>query len=152
MSVAVLRWLVATVHLLALPLGLAGVWGRARGLGRELDSDGLRRVFAADNAWGIAALLWIGTGLWRLLGGLEKGAAYYLGSSAFHAKMGLLGAILLLEIFPMVTLIQWRTRARRGWSVEPGRARVIRLISMIQAGLTVLMVLAAAAMARGMEL
>lgn len=152
MSATVLRWLVATVHLLALPIGLAGVWGRARGLGRELDADGLRRVFAADTAWGIAAVLWIGTGLWRLLGGLEKGTAYYLGNSAFHLKMGLLGAILLLEVFPMVTLIQWRTRARRGWSVEPGRARAIRLISMVQTVLAVLMVLAAAAMARGMEL
>jgi putative membrane protein len=38
----------------------------------------LNDVFTADSFWGIAALLWIVTGLWRAFGGLEKGSDYYL--------------------------------------------------------------------------
>ena len=43
------------------------------------------------------ALLWIATDLWRVFGGLEKGAAY-LHNHSFWMKMALLGIILLLEI------------------------------------------------------
>ena len=60
-----LRWLIATLHLLALPLGLGAVWARSRALRGALSVDGLRRVFVADNLWGVAAVLWIGTGLLR---------------------------------------------------------------------------------------
>jgi putative membrane protein len=69
------RWLFAALHLLALGIGLGAVWARGRGLQGELDEIGLRRVFYADIWWGIAALLWIATGLVRAFGGLEKGAA-----------------------------------------------------------------------------
>ncbi len=98
-----LRWLVASLHLLALPLGLGAVWARQRALRAALDAEGLRRVFLADTLWGVAALLWIGTGLLRAFGGLEKGASYYLHDRVFYAKMGLLALILVLEIWPMST-------------------------------------------------
>jgi len=35
-------------------------------------------VFHADNWYGVAAILWVVTGLLRAYGGLEKGSAYYL--------------------------------------------------------------------------
>ena len=63
--------LVSALHLLALALGLPGVFlrGRAlRGLRGPLDGAGLGRLFAADTAWGIAAFLWIGSGLLRAFG------------------------------------------------------------------------------------
>jgi putative membrane protein len=59
------RWFLAALHLLALGFGLGAVWARARGLRGELEETGLRRVFYADPWWGIAALLWIATGLVR---------------------------------------------------------------------------------------
>jgi putative membrane protein len=152
MPTEILRWLVATVHLLALPLGLAAVWARARALSRAHDPNSMRAAFLADSIWGIAALLWISTGLWRALGTLDKGLSFYMTNPLFHAKMGLLGVILLLEIWPMVTLIQWRSRVRKGWSVETARARTFSRISYFQALLVVLMVLAATAMARGVSL
>jgi hypothetical protein len=43
-----LRWIVATLHLLALPLGLWAVWARSRWLRGVLDAAGLKRVFLAD--------------------------------------------------------------------------------------------------------
>src|SRR2546430_3335139 len=103
-----IRWLLAAVHLLALGVGLGAVWARGRALQAPLDVPALRRVFYADTWWGIAALLWIGTGLVRAFGGYEKGAFYYLHNHFFWAKMGLLAAILLLELGPMIALIRWR--------------------------------------------
>jgi len=64
--------------------------------------------------------------------------------------MVLLVAILALEVWPMVTLIKWRIRLGRGEAFDGSAAPAIARISMMQAGLVVLMVLAAAAMARGL--
>jgi len=82
-----LRWLLAAVHLLALGVGLGAVWARGRALKGELDAAGLRRAFYADTWWGVAAILWIGTGLARAFGGFEKGSFYYLHNHFFWAKM-----------------------------------------------------------------
>lgn len=122
---------------------------RGRGLRSVLDRDGLRRVFLADGLWGAAAALWIGTGVWRLLGGLEKPTGYYLADHVFLTKMGLLLVILALEISPMLTLIRWRRLVRLGQPLDTSPARRMGTISFIQAWLIVLMVLAATAMARG---
>jgi putative membrane protein len=106
-------------------------------------------VFYADTWWGLAAVIWIATGLWRLLGGLEKGTDYYLHNYLFWVKMGCLGLILILEIAPMTGLIRWRIKAARGEVVDTSRAIRFAAISMIQTALVVLMVLAATGMARG---
>lgn len=145
-----LRWLLASFHLLALGLGLGAVWVRGRGLRGPLDASGLRRVFLADTVWGLAALLWIGTGLWRLLGGTEKPTDYYLHNHAFMAKMALLLLILALELRPMITLIRWRSRVGRGELPDTRLAPLLARISFVQAGIVVLMVFAATAMARGL--
>jgi putative membrane protein len=145
----VVRWLLATLHLLALPVGFGAIWARARALVRVTGNDGLARVFLPDNLWAVAAVLWIATGLWRAFGGLEKGSFYYLHDHAFHAKMGLLILILLLEIWPMATLIRWRIRARRGLAVDIHVAPLLGRVSYVQALLVVLMVFAATAVARG---
>ena len=144
-----LRILVAAAHLLALGIGLGALWARGRALRGELNLPGLKRVFLADNFWGVAAALWVGTGLWRAFGGLEKGAAYYLDSSAFAVKMGLFAAVGVLELWPMAMLIAWRIRLAKGGTVEPRHARTFARISELQVGLLVAMVLAAVAMARG---
>jgi putative membrane protein len=143
------RWLLASSHLLALGVGLSAVWVRGRALRGALDQEGLRRVFLADTGWGLAALLWISTGLWRLLGGTEKPTGYYLHNHAFMAKMALLLLILLLELRPMITLIRWRTQLGRGELPDTSPARLLARISFIQAAIVVLMVFAATAMARG---
>lgn len=143
-----LRWLIATLHLLTLPLGLGAIWARSRAL-RLARSDDLHRVFLADNLWALAAVLWISTGLLRAFGGLEKGAAYYLHDRAFYMKMGLFVTILALEIWPMITLVRWRIAERRKASPDLTAAPRLALISQIQAGIVIVMVFAATAMARG---
>ena len=144
------RWLAASFHLLALGIGLGAVWARGRALRSSLDTGTLRQVFFADTLWGLAALLWLSTGLWRLLAGLEKGTGYYLQNHVFLTKMALLALVLLLEIRPMITLIRWRKMVARGEAPDTRAAALLARISSVQAGLIVLMVFAAAAMARGM--
>jgi putative membrane protein len=144
-----LRWLLAGLHLLALGLGLGAVWVRGRALSSRLDERGLRSVFLADMWWGIAAFLWIGTGLWRLLAGLEKNTAYYFQNHFFLAKMGLLAVILVLEVWPMITLIKWRRQVMRGELPVTRIAPALARISFAQAVLVILMVFLASAMARG---
>lgn len=143
-----LRWLLAAVHLLALGIGLGAVWVRARALQSGLDAAGLQRAFRADSLWGAAAFLWIGTGVWRLLAGLEKSTSYYVTNHVFLAKMGLLLVILILEVGPMLTLMRWR-RASSPASLDVAAAHRIATISYVQAGLIVAMVFAATAVARG---
>jgi putative membrane protein len=145
-----LRLLLAGLHLLALGIGLGAVIARGLGLRSRLDSEGLKRVFFADNLWGVAAFLWIATGLWRLLGGLEKGTGYYLENHVFLAKMALFILILALELRPMITLVRWRRAVAEGRQPDTAAAPRLALISFWQGGLVVVMVFLAAAMARGL--
>lgn len=66
-------WVLASVHLLALGIGLGAVFTRARSLQTVRQRPRLRTIFLADAFWGLAAILWLGTGLWRAFGGVEKG-------------------------------------------------------------------------------
>jgi putative membrane protein len=148
-----LRIALASVHLIALGLGLGAVLGRGTALREVLAPGSLRRAFRADAVWGISFGLWLLTGLWRLFAETEKSVGYYMVNHAFFAKMGFLGLILALEIWPMVTLIRWRGAIGRGEAPETvadvATARRIATISHVQATLVVLMVFAAVAMARG---
>ena len=146
---AVIRWILAAVHLLGFGIGLGSIWARALALRAPLDAAGIRRVLYADNWWGLAALLLIGTGLVRAFGGFEKGTLYYTHNHYFWVKMGMLGSILLLEIMPMITFIKWRTRLAKYETVEATNGASFATTSFIQAALIVFMVLAATAMARG---
>jgi len=127
------------------------VWTRARALSGPLDPGAFKRALAADTWWGLAAILWIATGLVRALGPFEKGPAYYFHNGFFLVKMALLLAILLLEIAPMVTFVRWRIELKRGEIPDSRPARAFARTSTVQAILVVLMVLCATAMARGMR-
>jgi len=143
------RWLLASLHLLALGIGLGSVWARGQALRGTLDAAGIRRVLAADTWWGIAAALWILTGAARAFGPIEKGTSYYVHNHLFMTKMALLVVILALEVLPMVAFIRWRGALRRGESPDLSGAGRDARISTIEAALVLGMVLCATAMARG---
>ncbi|HEY7041927.1 MAG TPA: DUF2214 family protein [Methylomirabilota bacterium] len=143
--------IVSSLHILALALGLPAVFLRGRALKGVLDADGLRRLLVADNVWGLAAVLWIATGLLRAFGGLEKGTEFYLGSPLFWVKMGLFALVLLLEIRPMVTFIRWRMQLGRGASIDTSPARSLYTINHIELAIVVVMVFVASLMARGIR-
>lgn len=140
---------VAALHYLALAIGLPAIWHRARLLGGALDRDRLRRVFLTDNAWGIAAVLWLITGAIRAFGGVEKGAGFYLSSWLFYFKLGLVALIVALEVVPMVGLIRWRITSSRGRQPDVARARLYRSLSFVQFGIVIAIVFVATFMARG---
>ena len=148
-----LRLLLAWAHLIALGIGLGAVWARGTALRRTPpDDESLSRAFAADTWWGIAAGLWILTGLARLFGGTEKATSYYMHNHLFLTKMVLLVAILALEIWPMIMLIRMRMLRGRGAleaASQGGTAQRIAVISLIEAGLVAVMVGLAVGMARG---
>jgi len=141
--------ILSALHVLALALGLPSVYLRGRALKGPLDRDGLRRLLAADTVWGIAAALWIATGLLRAFGGLEKGSQFYLQSPLFWTKMALFATVIILEIWPLVTFIRWRGALRRGETPDTSRARALYLVNHVEMGLVVLIVFVASFMARG---
>jgi len=141
--------IVSALHVLALAIGLPSVYLRGRALKAPLDAAGLKRLFTADGVWGIAAVVWIATGLLRAFGGLEKGTQFYVTSPLFWVKMTLFALILLLEIWPMATFIRWRMAVGRGGQPDTVRARELYLVNHIEMALVVLMVFVASVMARG---
>jgi len=141
--------IVAALHFLALALGPPSVFLRGRALKGPLDAAGLTRLFAADNVWGIAALLWLVTGLLRAFGGLEKGNPFYLHSHLFWLKMALFAAVGLLEIWPMVTFIRWRIQRGRGQAPDTSSAAALWVLNHVEMGLVVVIVFVASFMARG---
>jgi peptidoglycan LD-endopeptidase LytH len=144
------RLLLAWLHLLALAVGVGGVWSRARALRHSLrdpeDQYALRRAYAGDLWWVVALGLWIITGLARLLGGTEKSFTWYFGNRDFALKMALVLAIVALEVWPRKILTPWR---RKKAAPNPRDAGRIEAISYVQCALVVVTALAATGMARG---
>jgi putative membrane protein len=138
---------VAALHYLALGVGFSGVWIRGRGL----RAGNLAETFHGDNLWGIAAILWIGSGLARAFGGLEKGSDWYLHQPLFWVKMGLFGAVFLLELWPMVTLIRWRVWQARGQPFDTSVMPTLARVNTVELVLTALIPFVAVGMARGIR-
>ena len=149
-----LRVVLAALHLLALGIGLGAVISRSGALrARPFGRAEAARAFAADGWWGVAAMLWLATGVWRLMAGTEKATAYYTHNHVFLAKTGCFVAILVLEAWPMVTLLRWRAAARRGgsgWHPNTDTGRNMAIVGYVEALLVIVMVFLATAMARGM--
>lgn len=144
-----LRFIIAIVHLLTFGLGVYSVWSRANALKKLKDESGISDVLAADNLWGIAAALWLATGLWRAFGGLEKGSEFYLHNTAFIIKMSLFALIFALELKPMITFIRWRALLRKKEKIDLSVAPSLARLSYIELILLIPIVSMAAAMARG---
>jgi putative membrane protein len=148
------QWLLAATHLTFFAVLFGSIVARSRALTRlpRSDANGARdlgTVFAADNLWGLAATVMLVSGAVRAFAGFEKGSAYYLHQPMFQLKMACLAAILLLEVWPMIALIGWRLRSRKGAAPDISRAGLFARISAVQAALVIAMAIAASAMARG---
>ncbi len=141
--------LVSSAHLLCLAVGLCCLVLRERALRDTLDDAGIKRVLTIDNVSGVVAIVWMGTGLWRAFGGLEKGSAYYLHNAMFWAKMGALTLAWGFETPSMMTFIRWRTRIAAG--LAPDTSNVARLMPLHRWEIVcmVLTVVFASLMARG---
>jgi len=109
-----------------------------------------RRILVADLVAGAAAGVVLLVGVLRVLY-FEKGAAYYSHSAAFMAKMTLFVVVALLSIAPTLEFLSWRKRLKAGEAPVVADAKLRLVRRLIHAELTgvVLLILAAALMARG---
>ena len=148
MSVAELAAVLSAVHVLGIALSLGAVHARYRAL---TDGD-VARTLNADNWWGIASILVIGSGLLRLFGRYEKGTDFYFAMDMFWVKACLIGAVLVLEIWPMVVFLRWRIVRAQGGLAETGRMSLFAKMSLLQFGILCVIPFAAALMARGQHL
>ncbi len=137
--------LFAAAHYLALGVGFAGVWIRGRGL----RAGDVGTILHGDTLWGVAAVLWLASGLSRAFGGLEKGTDWYLAQPLFWAKMGVFGLVWLLELWPMVTFVRWRIRRARGEAIDTSPLPLLARVNAVEIALTALLPLLAVGMARG---
>jgi putative membrane protein len=140
--------LLSAVHLLTLALGLGAVFMRGRALARPLDDAGWQRLLAADNAWGIAAGLWIASGLGRVFFG-GKEPSFYWHNGFFWVKLALFGLVFALELTPMLTFIRVRSARRHGAQLPRFPVEAYRRINSVELVLVVLIVFVATFMARG---
>jgi putative membrane protein len=140
--------LLSAVHVLTLALGLGAVFIRGRALARPLDDAGWQRLLAADNVWGVAAGLWIASGLGRVFFG-GKEPTFYWHNGFFWVKLGLFGLVFALELTPMMTFIRVRAARRRSTALPRFSVEAYRRINSAELVLVVAIVFAAAFMARG---
>ena len=140
--------LLSAIHVLTLALGLGSVFVRGRALAGPLDDAGWRRLLAADNVWGIAAVLWIASGFGRVFfGGREP--AFYWGNGFFWVKLALFALVGALEVTPMLTFLRVRSARRRHAALPPLPVATLRRINGIEVVLAVVIAFVAAFMARG---
>ena len=121
---------------------------RGKALAGPLDQAGWRRLLAADNAWGIAAALWIASGLARVFFG-GKETVFYWRNGFFWIKMTLFALVFVLELKPMMTFIHVRSARRSGASLPRFSVETLQRINSAELALVVAIVLAASFMARG---
>jgi putative membrane protein len=114
----------------------------------------LRRVAAREDVVRVAAIdLWYGIfAAMVLLVGFSraifaaKGWAYYAHNVFFWAKLGTFATIGILSIRPSIVIARWR---RAGTMPEAADIRPLRLYLHLELGLFILLLIFAAAMARG---
>src|SRR5262245_18661466 len=140
--------LLSAIHMMTLALGVWGVVERGRALAGRLDDAGWKRLFAADNAWGVAALLWIASGLARVFFG-GKELDFYWRNGFFWTKLSLFAVVFALELRPMMTFIQVRKARSRGAALPAFSVDTYRKINSAELALVVAIVFVAAFMARG---
>jgi putative membrane protein len=116
----------------------------------NLSVESARKVMAADLVFGASAGAVLIVGFLRVFY-FEKGAYYYFHSVPFIAKLSLFVVVGLLSIYPTVEFLSWRKALNEGRVPEVAvtKARAIRAIMHWELVGTVLIVLCAALMARG---
>lgn len=119
-------------------------------LGQKFTLETARKLQVVDRVLGISAGVLLVVGLLRVFY-FEKGAAYYFGNGAFHAKLTLFFLAAFLSIYPTVRFISWRKSLKQGQlpDVSDSQWKRMRRIVHIELATIVGILLAAAMMARG---
>lgn len=109
-----------------------------------------RSLLRMDAAYGIAAMLLLIVGFTRVFV-TEKGAAYYFHSAPFIIKIVLFAVVGILSVYPTRLFLSWRSMLRQQQvpTLTPAQHRTMRRLIHTELTLLLLIMLCAAAMARG---
>lgn len=110
----------------------------------------IRKIMYYDAIYGIAAILIVIIGALRVMY-FEKGAAYYMHSTPFIAKMIFFIATGLISVYPTVTFLKWNKSLKQGVvpHIDEKLARRLRLLIHVELTLLLLVIVCAAMMAKG---
>lgn len=142
--------LFAFLHHMAAFTVFAALFAELMLIRQRIDAAVARSLLRIDAIYGISALVLIVVGLVRVYA-TEKGAAYYLHSATFIAKVALFIAIGLISIYPTRRFITWRAQLRAGATPvldEVVRARIHNAVRL-ELVLLAIVILCAVLMARG---
>jgi len=116
----------------------------------ELDARTARRLQLADMVFGASSGVVLVVGLLRVYY-FEKGAAYYMHSAPFIAKLSLFVVVGLLSIIPTIEFLSWSKALKQGRAPVLGDDKLRKLRSVMHWELAgvVLIILCAVLMARG---
>ncbi len=119
-------------------------------LKQALTVDTAKKIVRYDSIYGMAAGLVLIIGALRVMY-FEKGAAYYMNSAPFIAKIILFIIVGLISIYPTMTFLKWNKSLKQGVvpEVSDAQKRKLRLIIHVELTLLGLMILCAAMMAKG---
>jgi putative membrane protein len=119
-------------------------------LRQPLTAQSARSLMRMDAVYGMSAGLIVAVGLIRVYY-TEKGAAYYLHSGTFIAKIVLFAAIGLISIYPTRTFVGWRRLLKSNTvpTLADAQIAALRRVIHIELTLLILLILCAALMARG---
>ena len=140
--------LLSAIHVLALAVGLGSLGMRGFALAGRLDEPTWDQLLGADTAWGVAAGLWIASGLARVFRG-GKTPGFYWHNGLFWTKLGLFALVFAIELRPMITFIRVRAARRNRAAVPAFSVDGYRTINSVEIALVVAIVFVAAFMARG---
>lgn len=119
-------------------------------LTQPMTLDNARKILRFDAIYGMSAGLILLLGVLRVMI-FEKGAAYYLHSGPFYAKMALFILVGLISIYPTTVFLKWRQPLKQGIVPNLNHAlnRRLRILIHVELTLLALMILNAALMAKG---
>ncbi|AZS82516.1 DUF2214 family protein [Achromobacter spanius] len=141
--------LYAWFHYLAIFVMVVVLTAEAVLLRPDLSANGVKRLVIYDRLYGVSAVLVLITGLLRLTQGV-KGAAFYMSSPWFHAKITLFVIIALCSIPPTLAIFRWAKQARQQADFVPALPEIkrVRRWVMIESHLFIFLPLFAVLMAR----
>jgi putative membrane protein len=115
-----------------------------------LDLARARKLIIVDMAYGLTAGVVLATGVARAIW-FDKGSAYYLSNSLFHAKVGVFVLVALLSILPTFVFLNWRNQLKAGQvpRVSPRQAKLVIMVIRLELLLLLIIPLLAVLMARG---
>jgi putative membrane protein len=117
---------------------------------RGLDAAGVRKLGRIDAFYGVTAGLLLAAGFARVYFGL-KSPEFYWSSPAFHLKLTVFVLLGLASLPPTIRYIQWSRGLKSGarTAVADSEIAAVRRWLHLEAGLLLLLPLAAGLMARG---